>query len=52
MEIRDLEGLGKAVHEENNGDAGLTTEVGFCASIDSSDASLGQAQTVYPIAGR
>ena len=26
-ELRDLEWLGKAVHEDNNGDAGLTTEV-------------------------
>lgn len=28
-EIRDLEGLGEAMHDENNGDAGLTTGVRY-----------------------
>lgn len=26
-ELQELEGLGKAVHEDNSGDAGLATEV-------------------------
>lgn len=27
LEVEELEALGKAVHEDNSGDAGLTTEV-------------------------